>query len=99
VEAGDSGEGLRLAERIEPKPSLSIERRVAFQVEQAKGYNQRQDYAGALLMLQATSLDAPEDLRYRPAARAALNTVVQRARGQVARQAAGLATRMGVPVG
>jgi len=99
VEAGDSSEGLRLAERIEPAPSLSIERRVAFQLEQAKGYTQRHDYAAALMMLQATSVEAPEDLKHRPAARAALNTVVQRARGPVARQAAGLATRMGVPVG
>ncbi|HEY0583512.1 MAG TPA: helix-turn-helix transcriptional regulator [Chloroflexota bacterium] len=99
VEAGDTSEGLRLAEGIEPKPSLSIERRVAFHLEQAKGYNQRQDYAGALVMLQAASVEAPEDIKYRPAARAALNIVVQRARGQVARHAASLATRVGVPVG
>lgn len=98
VEAGDTSEGLRLAERIAPDPSLSIERRVAFHLEQAKGYNQRQDYAGALVMLQAASVEAPEDIRYRPAARKALHTVVQRGRGTVARHAARLATRLGVPV-
>lgn len=66
VEAGENAEGLRLAERIEPAPSLSIERRVAFQLEQANGYNQRKDYASALVMLQTTSVDAPEDVKYRP---------------------------------
>ncbi|OLF17305.1 hypothetical protein BU204_11840 [Actinophytocola xanthii] len=98
VEAGNATEGLRLAERIQPEPTLSIERRVAFRLDQAKGYNQRQDYAGALVMLQAASTEAPEDLKYRPAARTALNTVVQRARGDIARRAAHLATRLGAPV-
>jgi transcriptional regulator with XRE-family HTH domain len=98
VEAGDTSEGLRLAERIEPDPSLSIERRVVFHLEQAKSYNQRQDYAGALVMLQAASVEAPEDIRYRPAARKALHAVVQRGRGAVARQGAQLATRIGVPL-
>jgi hypothetical protein len=41
VEAGDTSEGLRLAERVEPDLSLSIERRVVFHLEQAKGYLQR----------------------------------------------------------
>ncbi|MBB4910591.1 helix-turn-helix domain-containing protein [Actinophytocola algeriensis] len=98
VEAGDTGEGLRLAERIVPEPSMSIERRVAFHLEQAKGYNQRQNYAGALVMLQAASVEAPEDLTYRPAARRALHTVVQRGRGAVGRQAAQLASRMGTTI-
>jgi transcriptional regulator with XRE-family HTH domain len=97
VEAGDTGEGLRLAERIEPAPELSIERRVVFHLEQAKGYTQRQDYAGALVMLQAASVEAPEDIRYRPAARKALHTVVQRGRGAVGRQAAQLAIKVGLP--
>jgi transcriptional regulator with XRE-family HTH domain len=99
VEAGDTSEGLRLAEHIEPDPSLSIERRVAFHLEQAKGYNQRQEYAGALVMLQAASVEAPEDVRYRPSAQKALHAVVQRGRGSVARQAAQLASRIGLPVG
>jgi transcriptional regulator with XRE-family HTH domain len=98
VEAGDTGEGLRLAERIEPQPTFSIERRVAFHLEQAKGYTQRQDYAGALVMLQAASTEAPEDIRYRPGAHKTLHTVVQRGRGAVARQAAQLATRLGVSI-
>lgn len=98
VEAGEAGEGLRLAEKIEPGPHLSIERRVAFHLEQARGYTQRQDYAGALVMLLAVNAEAPEDVKYRPAARAALKAVVHRARGSVARQAARLAGQVGVSI-
>lgn len=98
MEAGDAGEGLRLAEKISPAPELSIERRVAFQLEQARGYTQRQDFGGALVMLQVLSIEAPEDLQYRPAARAALSTVVRRARGGVSRQAARLASRVGMHI-
>jgi transcriptional regulator with XRE-family HTH domain len=98
VEAGVASEGLRLAEKIEPDPGLSIERRVAFRLEQARGYTQRQDYSGALVMLQAVSGEAPEDVKYRPAARAALSAVVHRARGSVARQAAQLASRVGISI-
>jgi transcriptional regulator with XRE-family HTH domain len=98
VEAGQTSEGLRLAETIEPHPTLSIERRVAFHLEQARGYIQRQDYGSALIMLQAASTEAPEDVKYRPAARAALRAVVQRARGGVAQQAARLASRTGVTI-
>lgn len=98
VEAGDAGEALRLAEQISPNPCVSIERRVAFHLEQARGYAQRQDYGGTLVMLQALSTEAPEDLRYRPAARSALSTVVRRARGGVARQAGQLASRVGISI-
>lgn len=98
VEAGEASEALRLAERIDPEPDLSIERRVAFRLEQARGYTQRQDYSSALVLLQAVSEDAPEDVKYRPAARTLLNAVVHRARGSVARQAARLSSRVGIPV-
>lgn len=98
VEAGEASEGLRLAEKVEPDPSLSIERRVAFHLEQARGYTLRQDYSGALVMLQAVTAEAPEDVKYRPAARTALNAVVHRARGSVARQASRLAGRAGISI-
>ena len=98
VEAGQTSEALRLAETIEPDPALSIERRVAVHLEQARGYLQRQDYSSALIMLQAASTEAPEDVKYGPAAHAALNAVVQRARGSVAKQAAHLASRVGVAI-
>jgi hypothetical protein len=98
VECGDIAESLRLAERIAPRPELSIERRVAFQIDQAVGYSRQRDYAAALVMLQAVASEAPEDIAYRPAARCVLGAVVHHARAGVARQAAGLAQRVGVAV-
>ncbi|WP_158839457.1 helix-turn-helix domain-containing protein [Saccharothrix deserti] len=98
VETGATAEGLRLAERIDHERSPSIERRVAFLLDQAKGYQQRRDYAGALMMLSAAEREAPEDVRHRPAARAVLHTLVQRGRRSVSSEAARLAIRVGVPV-
>jgi transcriptional regulator with XRE-family HTH domain len=98
VETGEVAEALRLAERVEPPASLSIERRVAFMLEQAKGYEQRQDYSSALVTLQATCDAAPEDVAYRPAAQRILEKIVQRGRSTVAQQGAALATTLGIAV-
>lgn len=98
VEAGAAADGLRLAERIDHDRSPSIERRVAFLLDQAKGQVQRRDYGSALVMLSATEREAPEDLKHRPAAHKLLETLVQRARRSVATEAARLATRVGAPL-
>jgi hypothetical protein len=98
VESGEAVEGLRLAERIEHDRSPSIERRVAFLLEQAKGYQQRRDYATALLLLQAVETEAPEDMRHRPAAHDLLRTVAERGRRSVSLQASRLAARVGLPL-
>ncbi|GGU47116.1 helix-turn-helix domain-containing protein [Lentzea flava] len=98
VEAGAAADGLRLAERIDHDRSPSIERRVAFLLDQAKGQVQRRDYGSALVMLSATEREAPEDLKHRPAAHRLLETLVQRARRSVATEAARLATRVGAPL-
>jgi hypothetical protein len=68
VEAGEAVEGLRLAERINHDRSPSIERRVAFLVDQAKGYEQRRDFTSALTLLTTAEHEAPEDMQYRLAA-------------------------------
>ncbi|MEU3649431.1 helix-turn-helix transcriptional regulator [Lentzea sp. NPDC034063] len=98
VEAGAAADGLRLAERIDHDRSPSIERRVAFLLDQAKGQVQRRDFGSALVMLSATEREAPEDLKHRPAAHKLLETLVQRARRSVATEAARLATRVGAPL-
>jgi len=98
VEAGESIEALRLAEQIDHERSPSIERRVAFLLEQAKGYEQRRDYASTLLLLQTANRDAPEDMAHRPTAQALLNTVIQRGRRSVASEAARLAVQVGLPL-
>jgi len=98
VEAGESAEGLRLAERVDHDRSPSIERRVAFLLEQAKGYTQRRDFGGALTLLHTASREAPEDVAHRPTARELLGTIIGRGRRGVANEAAQLAQRMGLPV-
>lgn len=99
VEAGETAEALRLAERVDHDHSPSIERRVAFLIEQAKSYTQRRDYASALALLQAAGREAPEDVAHRPAARQLLRTVIHRGRRGIAAEAAQLADRVGLPVG
>ncbi|UJW30518.1 hypothetical protein L3Q67_35775 [Saccharothrix sp. AJ9571] len=96
VESGEAVEGLRLAERINHDRSPSIERRVAFLLDQAKGYKQRRDYASALLLLQTAEQEAPEDVRNRPAAHDLIREVVGNGRRTVSSEAVRLATRVGV---
>lgn len=98
VEAGEASEGLRQAERIDPLRSPSIERRVAFFIEQAEGHAQRQDFGSTLALLHATAREAPEDVAQRPAARRLLSTVIQRGRRGVSAEAALLAQRVGLPL-
>lgn len=98
VEAGEAAEGLRLAERIDYEHSPSIERRVAFLLDQAKGHQQRRDYGSALTLLSAAEREAPEDVRYRPAAHAVLRTVAERGHRSISREAARLAGRVGLPL-
>jgi transcriptional regulator with XRE-family HTH domain len=98
VEAGESGEALRLAERVGYEQSPSIERRVAFLLEQATGHEQRRDYASTLLLLQTASREAPEDVANRPAAHRLLNTVIRHGRRSVAGEAVRLATAVGAPL-
>ncbi|MBP2336075.1 transcriptional regulator with XRE-family HTH domain [Saccharothrix coeruleofusca] len=98
VETGDGAEGLCLAEQIDHDRSPSIERRVALLLDQAKGYEQRRDFMGALVMLAAAERQAPEDVRHRPAAHAVLRQLVQRGRRTLAGEAARIAVRAGVPL-
>jgi hypothetical protein len=98
VEAGEAAEALRLAEQVDHDRSPSIERRVAFLIDQVKGYTQRRDYASALVLLQRVGREAPEDMAHRPAAHQLLRTVIHRGRRGVATEAAQLADRLGLPI-
>jgi hypothetical protein len=62
VEGGEAAEPLRLAEHVDHGRSPSIERRVAFLLEQASAYAQRREFSSARLLLQRASREAPEDL-------------------------------------
>ena len=98
AEAGEAAEALRLAERVDHDRSPSIERRVAFLLEEAKAYAQRREFASALVVLQTARREAPEDVAYRPAAHRVLQTVIERGRRSVAAEAAGLAEGVGLPI-
>lgn len=98
VEAGDAAEALRLADRVGYDRSPSIERRVAFLLEQAKGYEQRRDYASALVLLHTASHEAPEDVTQRPSARQLFTTIIQRGRRSVAHDAVRLAGQLGLAI-
>ncbi|GAA1992588.1 helix-turn-helix domain-containing protein [Amycolatopsis minnesotensis] len=97
VESGDAVEGLRLAERIQPGQSFSIERRVAFRLDQARGYQQRRDYARSLQLLQIAAREAPEDIQFRPLAHKLLRTTIERGQRSVSVEASRLANRVGLP--
>lgn len=96
VEIGEAVEGLRLAQQVDYLASPSIERRVAFLLDQARGYQQRRDYSSALLLLTTVEREAPEDIEHRPAAHTVLRAVIERGRRPVATEAARLATRVGL---
>ncbi|WP_216211013.1 helix-turn-helix domain-containing protein [Amycolatopsis aidingensis] len=96
VESGEAVEGLRLAERIQHERAPSIERRVAFLLDQAKGYQQRRDYGRSLPLLRTTAREAPEDLRYRPSAHRLLRAAIERGRRSVSAEASRLARSIGV---
>ncbi|WP_344854104.1 hypothetical protein [Amycolatopsis ultiminotia] len=97
VESGEAVEGLRLAAKVDHERSPSIERRVAFLLEQSKGYLQRREYKEALNLLEAAETDAQEDVRFRPAAHALVRSPMERGRRSEAHEAARLATRIGLP--
>ncbi|MEV0702681.1 helix-turn-helix transcriptional regulator [Saccharopolyspora sp. NPDC050389] len=98
VEAGETSQACHLAEEIEHERSPSIERRVAFLLEQARSYQQRKDYGSALVLLHSAEREAPEDVAYRPLAHDILRSVVQRGSRTTAKEAAHLADRLSVPV-
>jgi hypothetical protein len=97
VESGEAVEGLRLARKINHGFSPSIERRVAFLLDQAKGHCQRRNFAAAMALLSTAERDAPEDIRFRPTAHVLLRKIVERAQRPVALQAARLVGRVGFP--
>ncbi|GAB3001127.1 MULTISPECIES: helix-turn-helix domain-containing protein [Amycolatopsis] len=97
LESGEAAEGLRLAERIEPQHSPSIERRVAFLLDQAKGYQQRRDYARSLRLLETAASEAAEDMQFRPTAHKLLRTTIERGQRSVSAEASRLAGQIGLP--
>ena len=99
MEAGEAAEALRLADRVDPSRSPSIERRVTFLLELARCYDQRREDPAILLHLLSAEREAPEDLRFNVIARELVRGLVKRARPSYAAEARGLATRIGLLAG
>jgi DNA-binding XRE family transcriptional regulator len=95
--AGEATEADVIAASVSYEQSPSIERRMAFLIDQAQSHLQRRDYGGALVLLREGGQEAPEDLSHRPLARQLLSTVIQRAGRTISREAAALARQYGVP--
>ena len=96
--AGQAVEGLHIAERVDHRAAPSIERRIAFLLDQAQGWQQRHDNAQVLLLLLEAERESPEDMLFRPTSRELIQYLVKRGRRSVAEQAAQMATRLGLPV-
>lgn len=99
LEAGETSEANHLADHVDYENSPSIERRVAFLLDQARSHQRRRDYSTAFALLRGVEREAPEDVIHRPAARDILQAVVQRAHRTTANEAANLADRLAVPLG
>jgi hypothetical protein len=97
VETGQAAEAIQLAEQVDHGHSPSIERRVAFLPDQAKGYQQRRDFASALVVLQTAAREAPEDIAHRASAQDSLKSIVHSGRRSIAAEAARLAAGVSMP--
>ena len=96
MEAGEAGEALHDADRIDTSRLPSLERTFTFLLEVARCHDlRREDPAVLLHLLQAESL-APEDLARAELARDMVVGLMRRARAMQARQAEALAGRMGM---
>ena len=103
VIAGQISQANQLADTLDYSRSPSIERRVAFLLEQARSLVQRAHYGPALSLLRRAYDHAPEDLAFRhapedattrPQGRDIVHEIVQRARPRTATAASALARRL-----
>ncbi|WP_242908738.1 helix-turn-helix domain-containing protein [Actinomadura terrae] len=96
MEAGESAEGLSIADRIDVTSSPSLERQTTFYLELARLHEQRRDDAAVLLHLMSAEASGPEDLRYNLLARDLVRGLLKRVRPSMAPQVRALAKRIGV---
>lgn len=86
MEAGESAEGLSIADGIDVTSLPSLERRTTFSLELARLHEQRRDDAAVLLHLMSAVTTGPEDLRYNALARDLVRGLLRRARPSMAPQ-------------
>ena len=96
MEAGEAGEALHTADRLDTSGLPSLERSFTFTLDVARCYDLRREDAAVLLHLLELEELAPEDLVRTQLARDMVLGLIRRARAMHARQAEALATRMGM---
>ncbi|MFI1183945.1 helix-turn-helix domain-containing protein [Streptomyces sp. NPDC020799] len=94
--AGEAGEGLRCADRIDITRVPSIERQFTFTLEVARCHDLRREDAAVLVHLLDLEHLAPEDVTRSPLARQMAAGLRRRARPTYRRQTDALAERLGV---
>ncbi|WP_414942697.1 helix-turn-helix domain-containing protein [Amycolatopsis sp. cmx-11-51] len=97
VATGEAAEGLRLASTVDHERSPSIERRVAFLLDRAKGYQQRSYYTSSMNLLEQAYSEAPEDLEFRPAGHHIVRAIIKRGPRAESLRATQLASKIGLP--
>ena len=96
MEAGEAGEALHTADRLDTSGLPSMERSYTFTLDVARCYDLRREDAAVLLHLLELEAMAPEDLKRTQLARDMVLGLMRRARAMHARQAEALAGRMGM---
>lgn len=96
AEAGEALEAAHVAAKVSYMRSPSIERRVAFLLDEARSEQMRRDYRAVFALLSTAAQEAPEDVARRPRGRELLRSVIQHAGRSTAADAVQLANRLGV---
>ncbi|MGW4518899.1 helix-turn-helix domain-containing protein [Streptomyces sp. NPDC004393] len=94
--AGESAEGLRLADEVDISRLPSRERRFTFTLELARCYDLRRDDAAVLVHLLDLEKLSPQDMARSSLAAEMVSGLLQRVRPTFRRQVVGLAERMGL---
>ncbi|WP_372411363.1 helix-turn-helix domain-containing protein [Streptomyces luteireticuli] len=94
--AGEAGEGLRRANRINITQAPSVERQFTFLLDVARCYDLRREDAAVLVHLLDLEQIAPEDLARSTLARQMVGDLRRRARPTYRRQVEDLADRLGI---
>ncbi|MEU3351016.1 hypothetical protein [Streptomyces sp. NPDC037389] len=96
IEAGETGEALRMADVVDTSTLESLERSFTFTADIIRCYDLRREDPAVLLHLLQLEQLAPEDLARSPMARDMVLGLVKRARVIHAKQAESLAERIGL---
>lgn len=96
LDAGETAVAASIAASVRREQCPSIERRVAFLLDQARSHQRTHDLDAALDLLDTAAAEAPEDVQRRPVVREVLREAVGSGGRAVARRAARLAARVGV---